>query len=187
MNSLIQSLKKRAICAPIHEIKGDSKHVMEDHNESVDCGYHSMPRTNSIPNTKSLYSLSSLASSSDSHLSTANLESQFQQFKHETEHFLLQIQKAIEKFVRPSIVLNILSINECLSLYQNLEKLCAVTKFMQNFMQNQLESNFDMLNVVFDAYKTYLNGLPKSLVILGDLLSTNEKFAAFTNVSLLLM
>jgi hypothetical protein len=139
-------------------------------DESIDYGYCSIPRTNSIPNTKSLasdFGSSSAASSSSSIAvdsikpaaavaTTARRHHVVVKFKSECDYFLAQIQQAIDVYVRPSIVLNILSISECLALYQNIEKLIPVTRFMQNVLCNSLEDCGDNLpnsDLVSDRFK----------------------------------
>jgi hypothetical protein len=142
-------------------------------NESIDGGYYSIPRTNSIPNTKSLASdfgssASSIGNSKasgesdDSAYNPVTLqrtESVIQKFKSECEYFLDQIQQAVDVYVRPTFVLQILSIDECLNLYQNIEKLIPVTKFMQNILSSCESNDLPNTDLVSNRLhnKTYLH------------------------------
>ena len=140
--------------------------VTESDNDrtTTDCGYYSIPRTNSIPNTKSLVSVSDLntslsTSGCGSSVSSDNLSSEpnsnkvciqgvISKFKSECDFFLGQIQSAIDLYVRPTFVLEILSIDECLELYQNIEKLIPVTKFMQSVLNSHESADLPNADLV---------------------------------------
>lgn len=139
-------------------------------DEMSDCGYYSIPRTVTAP-------ASSVSSTSDlgSNYSTEDL-------KDEINEFLNQIQNAIENYVRPSIMLKVLTIDESLSLFQNIEKLIPITKFLDNIINSN--SMINSYKIVFDTFKVYLNGLPNAINLLEELACSNDKFVKFIDVSL---
>ncbi len=102
------------------------------------------------------------------------------------ENFITNIQLGIEAYVRPSLVLNILTQSECFELYQNIEKLVVVAKFLLNII-DQYESmslvNVDSLNIVFTVFKTYLDGLCDAMGLLGHLTCQNDNFNIFVEKS----
>ena len=93
---------------------------------SSDNGYASLP--GSVQSTKTSYSsldsLSTLSVPSKlaSVLSAPDVCSYTSSIKSDIQTFLVEIQNGIEIFVRPSIMLNIISKQQCLDLYQNVEK-----------------------------------------------------------------
>lgn len=149
--------------------------------ETIDYGYCSIP-ANENPLISEFSSTSDLCTTSSSKYTdilTIDVE-----FKQEIDDFLNNIQKAIDIYVRPSIMFKVLSIEEAFMLYQNIEKLIPVTKFLYNIINsfdlnlNELP-NAESLKIVFDSFKIYLNGLPKSISLLGDLTYSNDKFFKF--------
>lgn len=162
-----------------------------DDNES-DHGYCSIPRTSvsSLPRTQcsaSTSSSSGIVSDISQVESKQSAGEVINKFKSECDYFLNQLQQAVDVYVRPSMVSNILTINECFNLYQNIEKLVPVTRFMTNVLFSSNQSclpNADMLKIVFDSFKTYLLGLPNAINLLSELTSQNEQFVEFLdNVS----
>jgi hypothetical protein len=93
---------------------------------STDNGYASLP--GSVQSTKTSYSsldsLSTLSAPNKlaSVLSAPDMCSYTSSIKSDIQTFLIEIQNGIEVFVRPSIMLNIMSKQECLDLFQNVEK-----------------------------------------------------------------
>lgn len=104
---------------------------------STDNGYASLPE--SVQSTKTSYSsLDSLSTLSvpnklASIWSAPNLCSYTSSIKSDIQTFLHEIQNGIEIFVRPSMVLNIMSKQECLDLYQNVEKVSNKKYLFVNF------------------------------------------------------
>ena len=85
-------------------------------DETIDHGYASIP-------TSVKSSVSSLSSISiTNHSNNNDLIQLSSNIKNEMSNFLLNIQNGIDVYVRPAIVLNIISKEECLQLYQNVEK-----------------------------------------------------------------
>ena len=125
----------------------------DNDNETVDYGYFSIPRTetnkNSV-NTKSLtscsYSSLDTACSFESNKKEANLSAHEQDdgylhdIRAQIEAFLGNMQSLIDSYVRPSVMFKVLSVQQALDLYQNVEKLIPVTKFMLNIV-NSYQSN----------------------------------------------
>lgn len=139
--------------------------------ELSDCGYYSIP-TSSKTSTIS---------------SVADLEySNPINFKTEIESFLSQIQQAIDTYVRPCMMLNVLAIEESLVLFQNIEKLIPVTKFLDNIINSTDNGSgwYSSLKIVFDAFKVYLTGISNAINLLEELTLSNKKFINFINVSI---
>jgi hypothetical protein len=113
-----------------------------------------------------------ISSSSSSSLSLDELNQQaidLDSIKFEIENFLNNMQLVIDVYVRPSAMLKILSVEQSLLLFQNIEKLVPVTRFILN-MVNSYEQNTDKLP----------NAELVSLIYLGDLLSSlNIKIKIF--------
>ena len=179
-------------------------------NETVDYGYFSIPRTET--NTKSFTSCSyssletAFSSGSSKH---EQGESHLDDIKAQIESFLGNMQLLIDSYVRPSVMFKVLSVQQALDLYQNVEKLIPVTKFMLNIVNshqsnpnklpnaelvriNFLEINlffvlifvfYVKLTLVFDSFKTYLNGLPNAIELLGELSTHYDKFIMFLEVN----
>ena len=158
--------------------------------QTVDYGYYSIPRANSckshISSTKQYTSLSSSSSKSsgfceeETYIPCADAVSSF---KADLENFIREIQCGIETYVRPSVALNILSQQESFDLYQNVEKLIPVAKFLLNII-GQIDSssgafNADSLNIILTAFKTYLSGLARSIEFLHHLTTENDEFILF--------
>jgi hypothetical protein len=174
-------------------------------NTTIDCGYYSIPTTdvslhnrnlsmNDDDNNDSLcgYSSSSMSSlSSLDQYQTIDFTSFVDLVQQDIEEFLFKMQDSIEIYVRPLINSNIVSRQECLFLYQNIEKLIPVTKYLLNMFTSlktlktdRTSSSFntnsnDMLNIVFDTFKIYLNGLSKALLLLDSLTRRNDYFISF--------
>ncbi|CAF1043896.1 unnamed protein product [Brachionus calyciflorus] len=167
-NSFLNLFRKNLSCTSTSEPRECNKniYVEESVNQCYTCGYYSIPRTNTAT-ASSVSSTSDLGSNVD--------------FKEEINEFLSQIQQAIENYVRPSIMFKVLTIDESLILFQNVEKLIPVTKFLDNLI-NSIETNSNYntsLKIVFDAFKVYLNGLPQAVNLLEDLTISNDKFVKF--------
>lgn len=149
----------------------------------IDHGYASIPSSIQQSTTTSYSSLRSLKETHTHDIVTCT-----NSFKTEMENFLIDIQNGIEVYVRPSIVLNILSKEQCLDLYQNVEKLIPVTKFMLNII-NSFDSNpsnfpnAESLKIVFASFKTYLCGMPNAVDLLGYLSCQNNNFILFLEVN----
>jgi hypothetical protein len=127
----------------------------DNDNETVDYGYFSIPRTetnkNSV-NTKSFtscsYSSLDTACSFESNKKEANLSAHEQEecdgylddIRAQIEAFLGNMQSLIDSYVRPSVMFKVLSVQQALDLYQNVEKLIPVSKFMLNIV-NSYQSN----------------------------------------------
>lgn len=92
-------------------------------DDTIDYGYESIPTSIRSEKT-SCSSLSSLFSISTN--ANAAITSDFIQLtndiKNEMSTFLADIQTGVEIYVRPSVIFNIISKEECLKLYQNVEK-----------------------------------------------------------------
>lgn len=97
---------------------------------------------------KSYSSLSSVASSLTNDMSTLDLDS----MKYEIENFLNNMQSVIDVYVRPLAIFKILDIEQSLTLFQNIEKLVPVTRFVLN-MINSYEQNPTKLPNVELVYK----------------------------------
>ena len=177
---------------------------------TVDYGYYSMPTTESDRNTlssngddeqdmsdedKLFESLDFTSSSSTSEFTILKPKLASESFfsdktiKSNIESYLNDLQNAIQIYVRPCIVLEILSVHQSLDLYQNVEKLIPVTKFMLNVISTSCQNdkspvlpNAESINIVFDSYITYLNGLPKAIHMLSELTRSNQKFISFLEV-----
>lgn len=196
----------------------DVDDLKRDHYDlTTDYGYFSIPATDSERNTLTskinstdknengcddenddlFQSLSYTTSSSISDFTDSFLSSNKKKdnhdknndlIKYKIEDFLYELQDAIQTYVRPCIVLKILSIQQCLDLYQNVEKLIPVSKFMLNIIGSldQISlPNAESVNIVFESYKTYLDGLPKAICLLSELTKNNKMFISFLNVSYL--
>ena len=161
---------------------------------TADYGYHSIPRINSceINSSESKQtSCSSLLTTASSSCSSGfvdmkqdSLKSCTTLFKDELESFLVDIQCGIETYVRPSVVLKILSQSECLELFQNVEKLVPVARFLLNVINScDVDANgclnAESLNIVFSSFKTYMSGLSEAIEFLGYLSATNEDFILY--------
>lgn len=139
--------------------------------ELSDCGYYSIP-TSSKTSTIS---------------SVADLEySNPVNFKTEIDNFLNQIQLAIDTYVRPCLMLNVLTIEESLVLFQNIEKLIPITKFLDNIINSTDNGSgwYSSLKIVFDAFGVYLTGLSNAINLLQELTLSNKKFISFIDVSI---
>jgi len=172
---------------PLHSQLQETTTVAE---ETVDHGYTSDP--NCVTKQTSSSSLSTSSSKSSGFCDTEVHEQDqvkddaINPFKAYLEAFIVNLQSGIEAYVRPSLVLNVLSQSECFVLYQNVEKLVPIAKFLLNII-SQFESlslvNVDSLNIVFTAFKTYLGGLTDAMDLLGRLTSQNDSFMLFLDSS----
>lgn len=168
-------------------VQQSSQSVIDSCQKSVDevslddVGYHSMP-TNSLASSKHS-STSSLATaesgfSSYDEGSTNSISS----FKASLEQFIGDLQHGIQAYVRPTTALNILNERENFMLYQNVEKLVPVAKFLLNVI-SQLENDSvispESITIILNAFKTYVSGLPAAVEFLGKLTNVNESFVLF--------
>lgn len=190
-SSLISLFKKNMACISlglVKEPKEINKNIQVDETvnncyeietqsteihkiELSDCGYYSIPTSSKTSTVSSINDLESCNSLN---------------FRPDIEDFLDQIQKAIDMYVRPCRMLNILEIEESLMLFQNIEKLIPITKFLDNII-NSVENGsgwYTSLKIVFDAFKVYLTGLPNAINLLEELTFTNKKFINFHEVSI---
>lgn len=158
--------------------------------ETIDYGYHSIPRASSCESQISAkQSYSSLSTSSSKSSGFCEEETHtpckdvISSFKADLENFIREIQCGIETYVRPSVVFNILSQLESFDLYQNVEKLIPVAKFLLNIIgqldNNPCALNVDSMNLVLTTFKTYLSGLAKSIQFLHQLSTENDEFILF--------
>jgi hypothetical protein len=141
-----------------------------DMNDTIDYGYYSIPTSGgSLTSQKDSFSISSSSSSSSSseakHLKTKSFSSlssvissssslslnelnqqaiDLDSIKFEIENFLNNMQLVIDVYVRPSAMLKIISVEQSLFLFQNIEKLVPVTRFILN-MVNSYEQNMNKL------------------------------------------
>ncbi len=141
-------------CQKVNEINNhvtlSSFSEMKSNNEeSADYGYHSIPRT--------CFSSSSILSfNSPTILSTSSTECNIQitnqlassvnsnvvkDINLAINDFLQKIQCLIDVYVRPCMVFKILSTEQSFGLFQNVEKLIPVTRFLLNIFS----SSFDRL------------------------------------------
>ena len=148
--------------------------------DTEDYGYHS------IPQESQLDSQTSLDLSFDESIKAASTafynNNEQNNIEESVELFINKIQSLIEIYIRPLIALNILNKSEYLILFQNMEKLVPVTKYLlQNIIQNNDYTN-SSLKTVFETYETYLCGLPDAIKLLKDLLVYHEEFYLFLKV-----
>jgi hypothetical protein len=163
--------------------------------DSDDCGYYSIPRTDgSQPSLTSIgqdNDFNNINSSIESSLHSLNVAHEenisFDDLKQEilekSEEFLSKIQVAIEAYVRPIMALKLISKSQYLRLFQNMEKLIPVTKFMFSIITqtdlNNFALNLGKFNIVFETYETYVFGLPLAIQLFEELLRYNNEFNQF--------
>jgi hypothetical protein len=149
-------------------------------NDTEDYGYHSIPQESQLDSQTSL--VLSFDESIEA-VSTAFYNNNEQtSIEESVELFINKLQSLIEVYIRPLIALNILNKHEYLVLFQNMEKLVPVTKYLlQNVIQNN-DYNNSSLKTVFETYETYLCGLPNAIKLLQNLLVYHEEFYLFLKV-----
>ena len=119
-------------------------------DETIDYGYYSIPTTGSSASSRKHHA-SSFSTSSSSGIgksgSVTSLESavatsivDLASTKHEIEQFLANMRLVIDTYVRPAAMLKILSAEQSLDLFQNIEKLIPISKFMLSIV-NSYEQN----------------------------------------------
>ena len=147
------------------------------HEISVDdLGYHSMPASSKHSSSTSLATTESGFNSEDGSISNAS------SFRAVLEQFIGDLQNGIEAYVRPTIALGILTERENFMLYQNVEKLVPVAKFLLNVigqLENDAHVSSDSIKIVFSAFRTYLGGLPAAVDFLGEVTNSNDGFVLF--------
>lgn len=182
MSCIKPQLSKTTI--PVHHQSSES--VVNSYQKSVDevsledAGYHSMP-ANSLASSKHS-STSSLSTAESGFSSDEGSINSVSSFKASLEQFISNLQHGIEAYVRPTMALNILSDSENFMLYQNVEKLVPIAKFLLNVI-SQLENDSaispESIQIIFSAFKTYMSGLPAAVELLGKLTNVNESFVLF--------
>ena len=162
-------------------------------DDEDDYGYFSMPS-----NRSELATLSSNSGSSIATAASTSRQSTTDTFRQQIDAFAASIGAAVDAYVRPCAVFGVLSGEQCIGLFQNIEKLVPVSKFLSSMMSSAAASSSaststatvlqlpkaESMNIVCDAFKTYLHGLPRAIRLLDELVATNQSFTHFLNVSL---
>ena len=71
--------------------------------------------------------------------------------------FLSNMQHVIDTYVRPSAMLNVLSVEESLDLFQNIEKLVPVTRFVLNMVNSYEQNPSKLLNAELVCFCVHFN------------------------------